>query len=1024
MKRPILFAVFLLLGATTMLFSGTTGKIAGIVKDARTGEALPGVNILVDGTVLGAATDADGYYVILNVPPGTYTVRATFIGYTDYIVTQARVNIDQTTTLNFDMAQAVVESGSEITVVADRPVVQRDVSASTANIEAAQIEALPVQTVTEVVGLQAGVQGLSIRGGGSDELAFMVDGFTMRDERDNTPFTGVSLSAVQDVQIQTGGFNAEYGNIRSGVINVVTKEGDPQRYSGTLTYQYSAPTDKHFGPSFDDPNSYWLRPYLDPAVAWTGTQNGAWDADMQRQYPQFDGWNAIAAQTLLDNDPNNDLTPAAAQRLFLWQHRRQLDITKSDYNIDAGVGGPVPGGAALGNLRFYASYRGEREMYLIPLVRDSYEERNLLVKLTSDLSNNMKLTISGLYNSVDAVGNNDVGQPGVFRSAGSVADVLTQAGFTINSRIFYDSYWPLSDVDRYNISAKFTHALSSNTFYEAKLERVHTKYHTRPNAQRDTTKVYDVGVGFLVDEAPYGNEERLVFGVDGMLMGVRANARDFSELSTTTLKFDFTSQVNNTNLIKTGIEVVHNNYNMEFGAINDVLPTQRPWTDWERSPLRAALYLQDKLEFKGLIANAGLRLDYIDPRGTWWNFGDDPYNQAFFSTDFDPGEEVNFDQVSVDKQLTISPRLGISHPITINSKLFFNYGHFRQMPISDRLYNVRRTFQDQLSLIGDPNLPLQKTVAYELGYEHSLLDAYLLRVTGYYKDISNQYDLTDYYSANGKVRYSKATSNSYEDIRGFEATIEKRAGRWFSGFANYTYQVSTSGFFGIGSYFENPAEQRNFLRDSPPTQSKPVARPFFRSNLVFRSPRDFGPDMGGINPLADWIASFLVSWQSGLHFTWTNTVSIPGLSNNVQWKDYYNVNLRLSRNVNFKPLRLTLFADIANLFNIKYWGYGDGFVDGEDYNEYMRSLRLPKDIADEFAYVPVNGYGDDRPGDSRPDDVAYEPLELNPEGNAEIERRNQKRIDDKAYIDNPNQTYLQFLNPRDIFIGLKVSFDF
>ncbi|MCB0307396.1 MAG: TonB-dependent receptor, partial [Calditrichaeota bacterium] len=354
-----------------------------------------------------------------------------------------------------------------------------------------------------------------------------------------------------------------------------------------------------------------------------------------------------------------------------------------------------------------------------PLVRDSYEERNLLVKLTSDLSNNMKLTISGLYNSVDAVGNNDVGQPGVFRSAGSVADVLTQAGFTINSRIFYDSYWPLSDVDRYNISAKFTHALSSNTFYEAKLERVHTKYHTRPNAQRDTTKVYDVGVGFLVDEAPYGNEERLVFGVDGMLMGVRANARDFSELSTTTLKFDFTSQVNNTNLIKTGIEVVHNNYNMEFGAINDVLPTQRPWTDWERSPLRAALYLQDKLEFKGLIANAGLRLDYIDPRGTWWNFGDDPYNQAFFSTDFDPGEEVNFDQVSVDKQLTISPRLGISHPITINSKLFFNYGHFRQMPISDRLYNVRRTFQDQLSLIGDPNLPLQKTVAYELGYEHS-----------------------------------------------------------------------------------------------------------------------------------------------------------------------------------------------------------------------------------------------------------------------------------------------------------------
>ena len=296
MKKQLLLAVFLIFVLSTMLFSGTTGKITGIVTDAQSGDPLIGVNIVVEGTLLGAATDVDGYYAILNVPPGRYTLTASFLGYVDYTITNARVNIDLTTTLNIKMQPTVI-TGQTVTVEAERPVVQKDVSASTANIESKQIEALPVQSVSDVIGLQAGIQGLEIRGGGSDELAFMVDGVTLRDERDNTPITGVSLSAVQDIQIQTGGFNAEYGNIRSGVITVITKEGDPYRYGGTVTYENSPAASKHFGPSFNDPNSYWLRPYLDPAVAFVGTKNGTWDAATQELYPSFQGWNAIAKLT-------------------------------------------------------------------------------------------------------------------------------------------------------------------------------------------------------------------------------------------------------------------------------------------------------------------------------------------------------------------------------------------------------------------------------------------------------------------------------------------------------------------------------------------------------------------------------------------------------------------------------------------------------------------------------------------------------------------------------------------------------
>ncbi len=1027
MKKPIRSAVILLFVLGVHLFAGTTGKIAGVIKDGKTGEPLPGANILIEGTVLGASADVDGYYVILNVPTGRYTLRASMIGYNDVVVQDVRVNIDQTTQIDLKLDPTVVE-GEEITIVAERPVVQRDVSASTANIEASQIEALPVQSVTDVIGLQAGIQGLSIRGSGADQLAFMLDGFTLRDERDNSPITGVSLSAVKDVQIQTGGFNAEYGNIRSGVISVVTKDGDPNKYSATLTYQHRPPGDKHFGPSFNDPNSYWLRPYLDPAVAYVGTENGTWDAATRAQYPQFNGWNAIAENTLRNTNPNDDLTPEGAKRLFEWQRRRQLDITEPDYIIDAGFGGPVPGvSKALGNLRFFAAYRGEREMYMIPMSRDAYRENNFQLKLTSDISNTMKLTLSGYMNQVEAVSNSDVGAPGFFRSPTSIAASLTRAGFTTNSRIFYDSYWALTDVDRYNLSAKFTHALSPTTFYEAKIERTQSEYFTRPNAPRDTTKKFEIVPGFFTDEAPFGHEERIVNGIDDMLMGVRANARDFSRIYTTVFKFDFTTQLDRVNLVKTGIEVVHNHFNMKFGALNKVLPTGRPWTVWKRDPIRAAFYIQDKLEFKGFISNIGVRFDYTDPQGEWFNLP--LFDRTFFSREFQPGSEDDFPQEPVKKQLYVSPRLGISHPITETSKLYFNYGHFRQLPETDRLYNVRRVTDQSVSVIGDPNLPLQKTVAYELGFEQAFFQTYLLRIAGYYKDITNQPNLVQIIGAgqNSAVNYFKAESNFYEDIRGAEFTLEKRAGRWLGGFLNYTYQVNTSGFFDARVINESRSEQRKYLEQNPPRQFRPVARPFLRANIVLTTPRKYGPQVNDLYPLANWRFSLLGSWQAGTHFTWTNNTDIPGLENNMQWQAFKNVDLRLSRDFTVSTVRLNFFVDVRNLFNFRYWPYlssgPSGFVSGDEFTAYMRSLRLPRDQVEEFNYVPPNGFGNDQPGDYRPDDVAFDPLEPNPDNDPAIEQRNQERIKNKSYIQNPGQTYLQFFNPRDIYIGVRLNLD-
>jgi outer membrane receptor protein involved in Fe transport len=201
---------------TSIVFAGTTGKIAGTVRDAQSGEPLPSVNIVLEGTMIGAATNAEGYFVILNIPPGRYRIVATLVGYKTASALNVRVDIDQTTDLNLRLTEETI-AGEEVTIIASRPVVQKDVAASRANIEIEDIEKLPVTSVASVVTLQAGIQGgLVIRGSSSDQAAFVVDGMLLRDERTNQPFTGISISSIQDVQVQTGGFNAEYGNLRSG----------------------------------------------------------------------------------------------------------------------------------------------------------------------------------------------------------------------------------------------------------------------------------------------------------------------------------------------------------------------------------------------------------------------------------------------------------------------------------------------------------------------------------------------------------------------------------------------------------------------------------------------------------------------------------------------------------------------------------------------------------------------------------------------------------------------------------------
>jgi hypothetical protein len=238
MKAKISNILFVLLVFTAGdLYGGTSGKISGKVTDATTKEALVGVNVLVSGTTMGASTDIDGNYVILNVRPGTYTLVFSMIGYQRAEVQDVGVNIDLTTTINMELNETAVQGQTVVVTAERRPLVQKDMTSSLSTVTANQIQALPVDNFQQVLRLDAGIVlssgQITIRGGRPGEVAYWVDGVAATDVYNNSMALSVENSSIQELQVVSGTFNAEYGQAMSGIVNIVTKDGG-ENYSGQV----------------------------------------------------------------------------------------------------------------------------------------------------------------------------------------------------------------------------------------------------------------------------------------------------------------------------------------------------------------------------------------------------------------------------------------------------------------------------------------------------------------------------------------------------------------------------------------------------------------------------------------------------------------------------------------------------------------------------------------------------------------------------------------------------------------------
>jgi len=243
-KIGLILVAFILFGfLASGVFAGTTGKISGVIVDAKTGEPLPGAVVQLEGTSIGAQTNLDGEYVILNIPPKEYTAKIRLVGYKTQIRPGVKITSDMTFALNAELEETVIE-GEEQVVMAEKDEIRIDDVQNLRIMTSDEIAEMPVQDVNQILAVQVGVvtRGgeIHVRGGRSGEVSYIVDGVETRDPLGGLGATDIGINltsnALQEVQIIKGGFDAEYGNVLSGAIRIVTREGNVQLTSGRFEF--------------------------------------------------------------------------------------------------------------------------------------------------------------------------------------------------------------------------------------------------------------------------------------------------------------------------------------------------------------------------------------------------------------------------------------------------------------------------------------------------------------------------------------------------------------------------------------------------------------------------------------------------------------------------------------------------------------------------------------------------------------------------------------------------------------------
>ncbi|MEJ5304950.1 MAG: TonB-dependent receptor [Ignavibacteria bacterium] len=881
-----LFTLILLTAISNYIFAGTTGKIAGRVTDAKTGEGIPFANVIIEGTTLGAATNLEGYYTIINVPPGVYTLRASVVGYETKIVTNVRVNIDLTTRIDFELREKTVELGQEVVVTATRPLVQKDLTASTSVVGSDLISELPVTEVRDVLTLQAGVivsagGGIHVRGGRSGQLAYQIDGVTITDAYDNSTVIDVGTNAIQELQVISGAFNAEYGQAMSGVVNIVTKDGD-NKFNGNIQL-YS----------------------------------GDYFSNRKNIFMNIDHINPLSVQSV-DASLSG---PILKDRLFFFTNARYY--YNEGYLYGKRIFLPTDVTREVSPDSFIVQASGDGAFVpMNPNKRFFYQ-----AKLTQRVTSTFKLSYNFIYDYQNYKDYDDFQRLNPDNNLNRFRKGYSNT-LSINHAI---SNWTFYQLNFSYYFKDYRHYLYKD---------IYTGDPARPTLYVDNDLIQNPPYSFSTGGT---NTSRFVRNT-----GTYSVRLDWTSQLTQEVGIKFGGEFKQHRIYYENINLqpmVDANGN-KVNPYNVVIPpiTTNNYDTYLRKPQEGAAYIQTKLEMFNMIVNAGIRLDVFNPDGVVLSDPTDPNiydpikpDNKFFDYNGngvqDPGEPSKtvedrlkywYKKASIKYQ--VSPRVGIAYPITDKGVIHFSYGHFLQLPSYELLY-TNPDFElgvgsGNQGLFGNADLKPQKTVKGEIGLQQQIGDDISIDVTMFFEDFRDLIGTqTDEVLVFGGARsYSIFANSDFGFSKGITLRFEKRFSGGLATNLDYTYSITKGNA-------SNPADARNAILGgaAPETFIAPLDWDQTHTlNIVvaYTKPRDFG-------------FSIIGNLYSGQPYTPqinknTRVTQNAFPRNSGRKPSIFNVDLRAYKDIPIASTTLTFFVKVYNVFDANnprgvYGDTGDPF---------------------------------------------------------------------------------------------------
>lgn len=722
------------------VLAGTTGKLSGRVTDKKK-QPLTGVNIAVVGMPLGAATDAEGRYTILNIPPGRISVKAALIGYGPVLTQNVDITSDNTTRLDVELAESAVQM-QEVVVSARKPVVEVNRTSNIATVSREQLQTLPVQELTDIVNLQAGVVDGHFRGGRDDEVQYQVDGVSVNNAYDNKASLRLDRSLLEEVQVISGTFDAEYGQAMSGVVNAVLKRGG-EKFRWDLEVFTG-------GPVYSNGTQDWgvqgLAPYYagGPLVMGVNTRR------------IIDGHNRLASQQNFQASMNGPTLIPRTTYLLSARHYKNDDWVRGARYFNPWDKADVT------NHILYPSGDGKG----MPLGWS--DEWSGVVKVTNRLIPNVELSWQAIFDKIEA---RAVNWGYRFEPDG------TKKQHT------------LSVVEGLDL----THTLSPTRFYSVSVRQNYKDY-----ADYAFESVWDK----RYDEWGAPQSFDFDYGITATTQGVDLD-RFKQNTNGVVLKASFVDQVAKDHQLKVGGEfqwphiqfgspgyVIFNSSETSGGA--QVIQRRTTYDPkfpgvLEYVPLIGAAFAQEEVEWNDLTLRGGVRMEYFSARSTYPSDLANPANSI-------AGVPLSH-PVMADPKVTFAPRLGVSYPISEHASLFFAYGHFYQLPglgqifkdsDYDRLKDLQAT-DTSVPVMGNPNIRPEKTVQYQFGYKHAVTDYLGLDVTTYYKDVRDLLGTEILETYNG-AQYARLANVDFGSVVGFTVTITQRAKGMIGSKLDYTWQ--------------------------------------------------------------------------------------------------------------------------------------------------------------------------------------------------------------------------------------------